>query len=65
MLLYVYLGLVLFLLVFVIKNMVREKNLMLQIDATLVVVPLVLRLLLIKWGVDRVKIEVKRAGYPP
>ena len=48
MLLYVYLGLVLFLLVFVIKNMVRVKNLMLQIDAALVVVPLVLRLLLIK-----------------
>ena len=48
MLLYVYLGLVLFLLVFVIKNMEREKNLMLQIDAALVVVPLVLRLLLIK-----------------
>ena len=48
MLLYAYLGLVLFLLVFVIKNMVREKNLMLQIDAALVVVPLVLRLLLIK-----------------
>ncbi len=48
MLLYIYLGLVLFLLVFVIKNMVREKNLMLQIDAALVVVPLVLRLLLIK-----------------
>ena len=48
MLLYVYLGLVLFLLVFVIKNMVREKNLMLQIDAALVVVPLVLRLLLIR-----------------
>ena len=48
MVLYVYLGLVLFLLVFVIKNMVREKNLMLQIDAALVVVPLVLRLLLIK-----------------
>ena len=48
MLLYVYLGLVLFLLVFVIKNMVREKNLMLQIDAALVVVPLVLRLLLVK-----------------
>ena len=48
MLLYVYLGLVLFLLVFVIKNMAREKNLMLQIDAAPVVVPLVLRLLLIK-----------------
>ena len=38
----------LFHLVFVNKNMVREKNLMLQIDAALVVVPLVLRLLLIK-----------------
>ena len=48
MLLYVYLGLVLFLLVFVIKNMVRDKTLRLQIDAALVVVPLVLRLLLIK-----------------
>lgn len=48
MLLYIYLGLVLFLLVFIIKNMVKEKNLMLQIDAALVVVPLVLRLLLIK-----------------
>ena len=48
MLLYVYLGLVLFLLVFIIKNMVKEKNLMLQIDAALVIVPLVLRLLLIK-----------------
>lgn len=48
MLLYVYLGLVLFLLVFIIKNMVKERNLMLQIDAALVVVPLVLRLLLIK-----------------
>ena len=48
MLLYVYMGLELFLLVFDIKNMVREKNLMLQIDAALVVVPLVLRLLLIK-----------------
>ena len=49
MLLYVYLGLVLFLLVFVIKNYGAGKNLMLQIDAALVVVPLVLRLLLIKW----------------
>ena len=48
MLLFVYLGLVLFLLVFVIKNMVREKNMMLQIDAALVVAPLVLRLLVIK-----------------
>ena len=53
MLLYVYLGLVLFLLVFVIKNMVREKNLMLQIDAALVVVPLVLRRPLPKWAAGR------------
>ena len=48
MLLYVYLGLVLFLQVFIIKNMIQEKNLLLQIDAALVVVPLILRLLLIK-----------------
>ena len=48
MLLYVYLGLVLFLLVFIIKNMIQEKNLLLQIDAGLLVVPLILRLLLIK-----------------
>ncbi len=48
MLLYVYLGLVLFLLVFIIRNMVREKNLFNQIDAALVIVPLILRLLLIK-----------------
>jgi len=48
MLLYIYLGLVLFLLVFIIKNMFQEKNLLLQIDAALVVVPLILRLFLIK-----------------
>lgn len=46
--LYIYLGLILFLLVFIVRNMFREKNLMLQIDAALVVVPLILRLLLIK-----------------
>lgn len=48
MLLYIYLGLVLFLLIFIARNMFREKDLMLQIDAALVVVPLILRLLLIK-----------------
>lgn len=48
MLLYIYLGLVLFLLIFIVRNMFREKDLMLQIDAALVVVPLILRLLLIK-----------------
>lgn len=46
--LYIYLAIVLFLLVFIIRNMVKEKDLLLQIDAALVVVPLVLRLLLIK-----------------
>jgi len=48
MLLYVYLGIVLFLLVFILWNMFKEKDLFFQIDAALVVVPLVLRLLLIK-----------------
>ncbi len=48
MLLYVYLGIVLFLLVFILWNMFKEKDLFFQIDAALVIVPLVLRLLLIK-----------------
>lgn len=46
--LYIYLGIVLFLLVFIIWNMIKEKNIFLQIDAALVIIPLVLRLLLIK-----------------
>ena len=37
-----------FLLVLIVWNMMTEKNLMVQIDAALVIVPLVLRLLLIK-----------------
>ena len=45
--LYIYLGIVLFLLVFIVWNMIKEKNILFQIDAALVVVPLVLRLLLI------------------
>ncbi len=48
MLLYVYLGIVLFLLVFILWNMFKEKDIFFQIDAALVIVPLVLRLLLIK-----------------
>ena len=44
----IYLGLVLFLLAFIVKNMFQEKDLLLQIDAALVIVPLVLRLLLVK-----------------
>ena len=46
--LYLYLGIILFLLVLNVWNMMTEKNLMVQIDAALVIVPLVLRLLLIK-----------------
>lgn len=46
--LYIYLGIILFLLVFIIWNMIKEKNIFLQIDAALVIIPLVLRLLLIK-----------------
>ena len=46
--LFVYLGIVLFLMVFIIWNMFQEKDILLQIDAALVIVPLVLRLLLIK-----------------
>lgn len=46
--LYIYLGIVLFLLVSIVWNMFKEKNILFQIDAALVVVPLVLRLLLIK-----------------
>lgn len=46
--LFIYLGIVLFLLVFIVWNMIEEKNVLLQIDAALVVIPLVLRLLLIK-----------------
>ena len=46
--LYLYLGIILFLLVLIVWNMMTEKNLMVQIDAALVIVPLVMRLLLIK-----------------
>lgn len=46
--LYIYLAIILFLLVFIIWNMFTEQNLLTQIDAVLVIIPLVLRLLLIK-----------------
>lgn len=46
--LYVYLAIILFLLVFIVWNMIEEKSILAQIDAALVIVPLVLRLLLIK-----------------
>lgn len=46
--LYVYLAIILLLIVNIVWNMLREKKLFNQIDAALVLVPLVLRLLLIK-----------------
>ena len=46
--LYVYLGIVLFLLVFILWNMCKEKGVFFKIDAALGIIPLVLRLLLIK-----------------
>lgn len=48
MLMFIYLGIVLLLLVFILWNMFTEKDVLAQIDAALVIVPLVLRLLLIK-----------------
>ena len=45
---FVYLGIVALLMVLIVRNMLREKDLLFQIDAALVLVPLVLRLLLIK-----------------
>ncbi|MBQ7247395.1 MAG: hypothetical protein IJS22_04835 [Lachnospiraceae bacterium] len=44
----IYLAIIVFLLFFIIWNMFTEKDIMLQIDAALVIIPLVLRLLLIK-----------------
>lgn len=46
--LYIYLGIVLFLMIFVVWNMVKTNDLLLQVDAALILVPLLLRLLLIK-----------------
>ena len=48
MITYIYLGIVAVLLGFIIWNLFTEKDLMLQIDAALVMVPLLLRLFLIK-----------------
>lgn len=49
MLMYVYLGILALLVVLIGVNMFqKEKNIMYQIDAALVLIPLVLRLLLIK-----------------
>lgn len=45
---FIYLGIVLLLVIFIIMNMFKENDLFFQIDAALVLVPLILRLFLIK-----------------
>lgn len=44
----IYLAIIALLLFFIVWNMFTEKDIMVQIDAALVIIPLVLRLLLIK-----------------
>lgn len=48
MMTYLYLGLVLYVLVMVILNLLEEKNIMKQLNAALVIIPLLLRILRIK-----------------
>lgn len=48
MLKYVYLAIIAGLLVLLVRNLFRSKELFFQIDAGLVIIPLILRLLLIK-----------------
>ena len=45
---YIYLVIIALLLVFIVANMFRKDKLLYQIDSALVLIPLVLRLLLIK-----------------
>lgn len=44
----IYLAIIAVLLFFIVWNMITEKDIMVQIDAALVIIPLVLRLFLIK-----------------
>ena len=48
MMTYVYLALVLYILVMVVLNILKEKSLMKQVNAALVIIPLLLRILRIK-----------------
>lgn len=48
MMMYIYLALVLYVLVMVILNLLEEKDLMKQLNAALVIIPLLLRILMIK-----------------
>lgn len=48
MMLYIYLIIILYVLVLVVLNMLKEKSILNQLNAAMVVIPLLLRLLLIK-----------------
>lgn len=48
MMMYIYLALVLYVLIMVILNLLEEKDLMKQLNAALVIIPLLLRILMIK-----------------
>lgn len=48
MMMYIYLALVLYVLIMVVLNLLEEKDLMKQVNAALVIIPLLLRTLMIK-----------------
>lgn len=48
MMMYIYLALVLYVLIMVALNLLEEKDLMKQLNAALVIIPLLLRILMIK-----------------
>ena len=48
MMMYIYLALLLYVLVMVVVNLVTEKSITKQLNAALVIIPLILRLLFIK-----------------
>ena len=48
MMMYIYLALVLYVLIMVVLNLLEEKDLMKQVNAALVIIPLLLRIWMIK-----------------
>lgn len=48
MMMYIYLALVLYVLIMVVLNLLEEKDLMKQVNVALVIIPLLLRILMIK-----------------
>ncbi len=48
MMMYIYLALVLYVLIMVVLNLLEEEDLMKQINAALVIIPLLLRILMVK-----------------